>query len=286
MKPRMLQTAQDVLKTYAARVRASRRANPGVTEPGLAPEFQRLLEALLPLLPAAPQLSVSPEFTNPGVGRPDIALKRPGEGARAFVELKALDKSTDGAGWKPGHDRRQFQRFGELANWAISNFHEVRLYAAREEQGFAGLVPAKALLPETSDAAAAKLIDIHDAAPALRLIERLAQTGTPAAKDAQALAQNVAHAARLVKAIVADRLAELTEAGTQGAPLQQVRRDFRDVLYSHPEAAGYASADFDDLFAGAFCADAGLRPAPSCARRTAGRRSTPTPTSTCRPSTR
>ena len=242
----------DALKTYARRVRAARRANPGVTEPGLAPEFQRLVEALLPLLPAAPQLTVSPEFTNPGVGRPDIALKRPGEAARAFVELKALDKSTDGAGWKPGHDRRQFERFKELPNWAISNFHEVRLYARREEQGAASIVPLAALDPESSDAAADKLIDAHDPAPALRLIERLAQAGTPHAKDAAELAQHLAHSARLVKAIVVDRLAELTAAKVEGAALQQVRKDFRDVLYSHPEAAGYASADFDDLFAGAF----------------------------------
>lgn len=244
--------ALEVLKTYARRVRDARRANPAVTEPGLAPEFQRLVEALLPLLPAAPQLAVSPEFTNPGVGRPDIALKRQGEAARAFIELKAIDKSTDGASWKPGHDRRQFERFKELANWMISNFHEVRLYARKEEQGFAMLLPQKALQPEISATEADKLIEAHDAAPALRLIERLAQTGTPQAKDAAELAQFLAHSARLVKAIVADRLSELTAAGIEGAPLQQVRKDFRDVLYSHPEAAGYASADFDDLFAGAF----------------------------------
>ena len=99
------------LKTYARRVREARRANPAVSEPGLAPQFQRLVEALLPLLASAPKLTVSPEYTNPGVGRPDIALKRPGEVARAFIELKAADKAVDGSTWKTPHDKRQFERF-------------------------------------------------------------------------------------------------------------------------------------------------------------------------------
>lgn len=243
---------RDVLKAYARRVREGRRANPAVSEPGLAPQFQRLVEELLPLLPAAPQLTVSPEFNQGGVGRPDIALKRPGERPRAFLELKAVEKSTDGDSWPPGHDRRQFQRFSELAHWAISNFHEVRLYSRKEDQGNAILVPKKALEADRSDAAADKLIDAHDPDAALRSIERLAQAARPDADNAEELAQSLAHSARLVKSIIRDRLAELTEAGAENTPLQQVRKDFRDVLYSHPEAAGYASADFDDLFAGAF----------------------------------
>lgn len=93
-----------ILKRYASRVREQRKANPAVSEPGLAPQFQTLLVELLPHLPGAVQLTVSPEFEKGGVGRPDIALKRPGEAARAFVELKAISKTTDGASWSPGHD--------------------------------------------------------------------------------------------------------------------------------------------------------------------------------------
>jgi predicted helicase len=55
-----------------------------------------------------------------------------------------------------------------------------------------------------------------------------------------------------VRSIVADRLAELAEASTTGAPLQAVRDEFREVLYAHPQAAGYSAARFETLFAAAF----------------------------------
>src|SRR5690606_18572186 len=43
-----------------------------------------------------------------------------------------------------------------------------------------------------------------------------------------------------------------TADGVSGTPLQQVRQEFRDVVYSHPEAGGYSSSDFDELFSAAF----------------------------------
>jgi len=62
----------------------------------------------------------------------------------------------------------------------------------------------------------------------------------------------MAHAARLVRSIVEDRLTELKEAGEANAPLQDVRDEFREVLYAHPQAAGYDAKRFDPLFAAAF----------------------------------
>lgn len=242
-----------LLKAYAKSIRDSRRAHPNVTEPGLAPLFQALVENLLPHLPAAPHdLIVLAEFINAGVGRPDLALKRPGEEARSFIELKALDKPTSGARWTTPHDRRQFIRFSELPNWAVSNFHGFRLYARGEDQGQATLVPEEALDPNRDDAAADKLIDAHDPTAALNLLERLAQADPPQAKDAEHLAELLAHSAKLVRGIVRDRLAELAADGVTGTPLHQVRQEFRDVLYSHPEAGGYSATDFDDLFSSAF----------------------------------
>ena len=91
------ETQISILKTYAPRVREALRAHPDHTEPGLAPEFVRSLEALLGTMPMAPRLNLIPEFRNSGVGRPDIALVRQGELARAFVELKSIDKTTDGS---------------------------------------------------------------------------------------------------------------------------------------------------------------------------------------------
>ena len=79
----------NALLTYARDIRNAHAANPDVSEPALAPRFQSLIETLLPLLPMAPQLTIGPEFNNPGVGRPDIALIRPGQPPRAFIELKA-----------------------------------------------------------------------------------------------------------------------------------------------------------------------------------------------------
>ena len=240
------------ISAYARLIRDARRADPGATEPGLAPLFAQLLRNLLPTLPAAPALTVLAEYVQGGVGRPDIALSRPAQPARAFIELKAYDKPTDGARWRTPHDRRQFARFSEFADWATCNFHEVRRYERGEDQGSAVLVPLAALDPARPDATAERLLAAHDPDPALRVLERLAQAQAPAATDAEELAVLLAHAARLVKATVKDRLAELTEEGATDAPLQQVRQEFREVLYSHPEAAGYANEDFDELFAGAF----------------------------------
>jgi hypothetical protein len=111
----------NLLQAYAQTIRDRRRANPDVPEPALAPAFQQLLEGLIPLLPVAQGLQVSPEFLNPGVGRPDIALKRIGAPPRAFVELKAPSKLADPSLWK-GQDKRQYERFKEFPIWAACNF--------------------------------------------------------------------------------------------------------------------------------------------------------------------
>lgn len=248
-----IMSVTDLLQTYARRIRELRRANADVPETALAPAFQQLLEALLPFLNIAPRLIVVPEYRNPGVGRPDIALVRQGAFARAFVELKALAKPTDPTRWR-AQDARQFERFKELPCWATCNFAEFRLFFRDEEQGDAVVVPEQWLRPDRDDARAGRAIAAHDPAPFLRLVERLcvAAGNEPAARDAEELAANMAHSARLVRGIVRDRLAELREQGVEDHALLEVRQVFRDVLYSHPEAAGYPARDFDKLFSAAF----------------------------------
>src|SRR4051812_43251512 len=59
--------ASALLQSYAHRVRELRRADPDVREEALAPAFQQLLEAIMPLLPLAPRLTIVPEYQNPGV---------------------------------------------------------------------------------------------------------------------------------------------------------------------------------------------------------------------------
>jgi hypothetical protein len=97
--------AIEIIIEYARRIRALRGASPTNLEQALAPTFQRLLESLLPLI-ATNELVVIPEFATPGVGRPDIALKRTGQPPRAFVELKAPTKPSDPAPYRDPHDKR------------------------------------------------------------------------------------------------------------------------------------------------------------------------------------
>jgi uncharacterized protein YjeT (DUF2065 family) len=242
-----------LLQAYAQRIRDLRRANADVPETGLAPAFQQLLEGLLPLLMVPQGLIVLPEYRNPGVGRPDIALVRQGAPPRAFVELKAPMKPADPRRWR-GQDKAQFERFKELSNWATCNFAEFHLLNRDEDLGSAIVVPAHTLRPDRDDARANRAIAEHDAAPLRRLVERLgaAAGNEPSARDAPHLATLLAHSARLVRGIVRDRLAELHAGANPRHALLQVRQEFRDVLYAHPEAAGYSATDFNELFSAAF----------------------------------
>ena len=237
--------------SYARRIRDLRRAGPTNLEQALAPVFQRLLEELLPSISVQP-LTVVPEFATPGVGRPDIALKRPGQPSRAFIELKAPNKPGDPARYRDPHDKQQFVRFQALPIWAISNFASLRVYRRNEPLDFVEIVPDLALNPETADARAERLIRASDPNVLIRALTPLALADPPGARDAAELASNLAHAARLVRNIVEDRLAELNAAHVTNAPLQAVRDEFREVLYAHPQAAGYSINDFDKLFAAAF----------------------------------
>jgi hypothetical protein len=236
---------------YARRIRERRRAGPSNLELALAPEFQRLLESLLPQI-SSNELIVIPEFATPGVGRPDIALKRAGQPPRAFVELKAPTKPADPSRYRDPHDKQQFERFKSLPVWAISNFSSLRVFKRDEAIASIEIVPEAALNAETTDASAERLIRRGDPAALIAALTPLALADPPPAKDAEELASNLAHAARLVRSIVADRLAELTESEVTGTPLQVVRDDFREVLYAHPQAAGYSALRFEPLFAAAF----------------------------------
>jgi uncharacterized protein YjeT (DUF2065 family) len=243
-----------LLQTYAHRIRELRRANADVPETALAPAFQQLLEGLLPLLPVAPNLIVVPEYRNPGVGRPDIALVRQGSPPRAFVELKAPTKPADPTRWRQ-QDQKQFERFKELSCWATCNFIEIRLFHRDEDIGNpATVVPERTLRADQDDGRANRAIAEFDASDFLHSIEMLAAGAgqEPNARDAEHLAELMAYSARLVRGIVRDRLAELHEGGNQRHALLQVRQEFRDVLYAHPEAGGYAAKDFDALFSAAF----------------------------------
>lgn len=247
-------SAIDHLLRYAQRIRELRRAHAAVSEPALAPAFQELLQSLLADIAGAPGLVVVPEFQNPGVGRPDIALMRAGEPARAFVELKAPDKPANPTRWRVPHDKRQFERLRDLRCWGASNFIELFLFEGTAEQGMARVVPERALDPSQADAAADRLVRRHDPAPLVALVERLAAAAgqEPVARDARQLAELLAHSARLVRGIVRDRLIELRAGAVAADPLLKVHAEFQTVLYAHPEAGGYLSKDFDILFASAF----------------------------------
>lgn len=243
--------AAEQLIAYAARIRELLRANPNTPETGLAPAFQQLVTDLLPVLPAGPGVTVSPEYAKENTGRPDIALIRPGQLPRAFIELKLPKKHLEPTLWRDAHDKRQFERFRELPVWALSNFNGIRLFVRDRAEPEVMIVPAVALLAETSDVKAEQLIRAHDAAPLLDVINGLAQAQPPSPSNAAQLAEFLAHAARLVRASAVERLNELRNAKAEGRPLQVVRDYFRNVLYAHPEAGGYRG-EFDTLFSAAF----------------------------------
>src|SRR5260370_41532910 len=159
-----------LLQAYAYRIRELRRANADVPETALAPAFQQLLEGLIALMPTAPRLIIVPEYRNPGVGRPDIALVRQGAPARAFVELKAPTKPADPTRWR-AQDQRQFERFKELRCWGTCNFAEFHLLHRDEELGSTVAVPQRTLRPDQNDARANRAIEEHDPAHFLRLVE-------------------------------------------------------------------------------------------------------------------
>lgn len=244
--------ATDILKDYARAIRNKLRANRATPETGLAPAFQSLIERLLPTLPAIERFEVSPEFLKAGVGRPDIALIKQGELPRAFIELKAPAKPADPRKWTGPHDKRQYERLQELAHWSTSNFAEFHLFERGRQIGTATIVPAEALDPDTPDRAADAATDAYDAAHFLDLLAQLARAQPPAAGNAEQLAELLAHSARIVKSAVRERVSELDGERDRNDPLMLVRQTYRNVLYAHPEAGGYASADFDELFASAF----------------------------------
>jgi hypothetical protein len=166
---------------YARRVRQLRRAGPSNLEQALAPAFQRLLEYLVPHI-SANELVVVPEFATPGVGRPDIALKRAGQPARAFIELKAPTKPGDPARWRDPHDKQQFARFQSLPHWAVSNFISLRIFERNELKTSVDIVPEVALAPETSDVKAERLISGCDPAALIKALTPLALASPPPSK--------------------------------------------------------------------------------------------------------
>lgn len=243
--------AVEQLITYAARIRELLRANPNTSEPALAPAFQKLVSDLLPSVPGGTGLTVSPEYDKENTGRPDIALVRPGQLPRAFIELKLPKKQLEPTLWRDAHDKRQFERFRELPTWALSNFKSIRLFQRGHAESIIQVVPEATLLPEASDSSAEALIKSHDPSGLLELLSVLAQAQPPSPTNAAQLAEFLAHGARLVRASVLERLMEFRNAKIKDRPLQIVREEFRNVLYAHPEAGGYRG-EFDTLFSAAF----------------------------------
>ena len=92
-----------------------------------------------------------------------------------------------------------------------------------------------------------RLIRRHDPARFLDIVETLALAPAPALRNAKEIAEALAHAARLVRAVVADQC----RAG-EGAALAAVRADFEETLFAHPAAGGYETGDAIALFANAF----------------------------------
>ncbi len=141
----------------------------------------------------------------------------------------------------------------ELAHWSASNFIDFHLFARDQQLGSATIVPPHTLKADAQDKSADAAIDGHDPAAFVNLLASLARADAPTARNAAHLAELMAHSARLVRSAVQERIGELhLEENGANHPLMMVRNTFRNVLYAHPEAGGYAAADFDTLFSAAF----------------------------------
>lgn len=257
------------LKSYAKAIRGDFAANPPAggdganVEPMLHDRFRSLVEQLLPEIfshatTTLPNVSV--EWRKDSIGRPDIAFSRAGL-ARSFVELKAPDKSI-----LPrrlgGHDKEQFARFSNLPIWALSNFHEITLYARDEPKIEAKVLPAATLDPDTPATRADRLIDAHDPRGFLDVLHALVLAQPPAARTAREMAHHLAYAARFVKDVARDLARKLPPPSTDEEKeehrwsenfLYAVREEFRRVLYERPTALGHREdEDFNALFAVAF----------------------------------
>ena len=244
---------QSALASYATAVRNLRVSVPTADEPAHQPLFKALLDALLLQVPGVPPGIVAvAEYTMPGIGRPDIALKLGAQPARAHVELKAQGKPVDEEPRGAGHDRNQFRRFCNLPVWAVSDFQSIALWNRDVLRETTSIVPKRALEATCPAVKAAALIAAHNTELLERIVYALAIAQPPVATNARDIAMNLAHAARFVRDTVAPRLAELAGMGKTAEPLQLVRDEFRTRLYTHPVAAGYPAGDFDRLFAGAF----------------------------------
>lgn len=242
----------DALIAYAAAIRQDRRANPAVAGQGtalellLAPRMQALVERILAARMKAAAPRVLPEYRLGGFGRPDLAFAQPAQPARAFIELKQPATSLDPKRLRD-HDAAQFQRFRELPLWGFSNFHRIHLYHRGTLDQQAVLLPASVLDPDCADVAADRLIRQHDASGFLTILDTLAQAPPLLIRSAKDFAHILAHAARLIRRIVADQCAA-------GAPpaLDAVREVFRETLFAHAAAGGYETKNENDLFANAF----------------------------------
>jgi len=244
-------TILDSLIRFARDVRTDRSANPRIGGDGsglellIAPRFRTLLEAVLPEISASPP-RVIPEYERRGVGRPDLAFAREGQPARAFIELKEPGRSLEPRSLR-GHDADQFRRFGDLPLWGFCNFTSIKLFQRDELVDQAEILPPSVLDPDTSDAAAARLLADHSTAAWTRVLQALASADAPIPRSPLEVAQVLAHAARLVRGVVAEHCAEGIDA-----VVANVRADFNETLFARAEAGGYDAEDFDALFASAF----------------------------------
>lgn len=241
----------EALIDMAAAIRTDRAANPGVAGDGtalellVAPRLQALVERILPDITVAP-CQILPEYRLGGVGRPDLAFAGPAQPARAFIELKEPNKSIEPHLLR-GHDADQFRRFCELPLWAMTNLVSIKLYRRGELIDQAEMVPLAALDPGTPAARARELIEGQHPEGLRRILGLLAIEPQPSPSDAREIAEVLAHAARLVREVVA----ALCRTGLDPM-MDNVRAEFNETLFARAEAGGYDTDDADALFASAF----------------------------------
>lgn len=245
-----VQQVVQALQEFAHTVRRDRKANPPATDGSgleqlLAPRFQTLVESVLGEVAGKPP-RVLPEYRRPGVGRPDLAFVHEGSPARAFIELKEPRLRLEPRKFT-GHNKAQFARFSNLPLWALCNFERIQLYRRDELEAEALVVPATVLEPDTPDRRATRIIRNHDSGGFRAILQTLASAEPPVPETPADAATNLAHAARLVRDVVADHC----RSGAVDPVVSDLRVDFIQTLFARAEAGGYDPTDENSLFSNA-----------------------------------
>ncbi len=233
------------LRAYAGEVRRIRADPAHHPETSLYPLLQTLLESVL----AAFRQHVEIRSQRRAEARsvPDFTLLDR-QHPFGWIEAKAPDHRVDER--RRFHDQElvQFDRYAKLPSVVYTNFHEATLFVEGQPVESAQLVAESDLAPEGRGFAGPS-----DIGQTLRFFERVASFEPPPMTRPAEVAAALARRARLVREVVTEVVREQAEN-----PLQELFREFEDILFKSLSAEQFADAYAQTLTYGLLLAHVSL----------------------------